>query len=143
MIDTESLSERLKKYLDSPEGRKSTTEYISKLKAKEAILDERIQLFREKIKDETSFNLIMDRVMSKQNRYDAKHYQTYQDKPLNLTSFIFEFASRYGSVIDPIDEFTENFPSSVYEYYNYQIGITHGQGSVLSIYKNKECIYRS
>lgn len=62
----------------------------------------------------------MDRVMSKQNRYDAKHYQTYQDKPLNLTSFIFEFASRYGTFIDPIDEFTENFPSYVYEYYNYK-----------------------
>ena len=48
-----------------------------------------------------------------------------------------------GTEIEPIDGFTENFSSMIYNYYGYQFAITHGQGSVLSIYKDKELIYRT
>jgi hypothetical protein len=56
---------------------------------------------------------------------------------------LWELASSEGTEIEPIDGLTENFSSMIYNYYGYQFAITHGQGSVLSIYKNKELIYRT
>lgn len=130
-------------YMKSPEGQKAMSDYFEKLAQKDAIERERAQRIKEHFSDETSFDTLMQFVLTKQNKYDARHYRTYSERALHLTNLLWELASSEGVEIEPIDGLTENFSSMVYDYYGYQFAITHGQGSVLSIYKNKELKYRS
>jgi len=130
-------------YMKSPEGQKSMEIYFEKLAQRDAIERARAQRIKEHFSDEISFDHLMKRVLEKQNIYDARHYRTYTERPLHIVNLLWELTSSEGTLIDSIDGFTENFTSMVYNYYGYQFAITHGQGSVLSIYKNKELIYRS
>ena len=143
MSDFKSLAQRLKEHLESPEGQKSMEDYFNKLTEKDAIERARAQRIKEHFTDETSFTTLMEFVLKKQEKYDARHYKTYSERPLHVTNLLWELASNEGKEIDAIDGLTENFSSMVYDYFGWQFAITHGQGSVLSIYKNKELIYRS
>lgn len=130
-------------WMKSPAGQKSMEEYFEKLAKKEAIERARAQRIKDHFTNAKEFDQIMQRVLKKQEIYDARHYKTYSERPLHVTNLLWELASSEGNEIDPIDGLTESFPSGIYDYFGYQFAITHGQGSVLSIYKNKECIYRS
>ena len=130
-------------WMKSPAGQKAMEEYFEKLAKKDAIERARAQRIKDHFTDAKEFDQIMQRVLKKQEIYDARHYKTYSERPLHITNLLWELASSEGNEIDPIDGLTENFPSGIYDYFGYQFAITHGQGSVLSIYKNKECIYRS
>ena len=143
MLEIKSLAQRLKEHLESPEGQKSMEDYFNKLAEKDAIERARAQRIKEHFTDETSFTTLMEFVLKKQEKYDARHWSTYSERPLHVTNLLWELASSEGKEIDPIDGLTENFSSMVYDYFGWQFAITHGQGSVLSIYKNKELIYRS
>lgn len=141
--DLRSLAQRMKDWLDSPEGRKSADDYFEKLKKKEEVLEKRCERIKTHFSDNQSFDSLMSRILEKQEKYDKRHYYTYTERPLHITDLVWELASSEGTPIEPVDGLTENFPSAIYEYFGYQFAITHGQGSVLSIYKNKECLYRS
>jgi hypothetical protein len=130
-------------WMKSPAGQKSMEEYFEKLAKKDAIERARAQRIKDHFTNAKEFDQIMQRVLKKQDIYDARHYKTYSERPLHVTNLLWELASSEGNEIDPIDGLTESFPSGIYDYFGYQFAITHGQGSVLSIYKNKECIYRS
>lgn len=130
-------------YMKSPEGQKSMEVYFEKLAQKDAIERARAQRIKEHFSNEISFDHLMKRVLEKQKIYDARHYKTYSERSLHVTNLLWELASNEGTEIEPIDGFTENFSSMIYNYYGYQFAITHGQGSVLSIYKDKELIYRT
>lgn len=130
-------------WMKSPAGQKSMEEYFEKLAKKDAIERARAQRIKDHFTNAKEFDQIMQRVLKKQEIYDARHYKTYSERSLHVTNLLWELASSEGNEIDPIDGLTESFPSGIYDYFGYQFAITHGQGSVLSIYKNKECIYRS
>jgi hypothetical protein len=138
-----SLAKEMLDYMKSTEGQKSMEDYFEKLKQKDAIERARAQRIKEHFSNEISFDHLMKRVLEKQNIYDARHYRTYSERALHVTNLLWELASSEGTEIEPIDGLTENFSSMIYNYYGYQFAITHGQGSVLSIYKNKELIYRT
>ena len=82
-------------------------------------------------------------ILVKQEKYDNRHYDTYTDRPLHIMDLMWEIASLKGVEIEQLDGLTENFPSVIYDYYGYQFAMTHGQGSVLSVYRQKELRYRS
>ena len=130
-------------YMKSPEGKKSMEDYFEKLAKKDAIERARAQRIKDHFSNEISFDHLMKRVLEKQRIYDARHYKTYSERSLHVTNLLWELASSEGTEIEPIDGLTENFSSMIYNYYGYQFAITHGQGSVLSIYKDKELIYRT
>jgi hypothetical protein len=132
-------------YMKSPEGQKSMENYFNKLAQRDAIEQARAKGIIERwgVCDDATFDDLMLTILEKQKKYDKRHYSTYTDSTLHILNLMWEIASKEGVEIDPIDGLTENFSSMVYDFYGYQFAITHGQGSVLSIYKNKECIYRS
>ena len=132
-------------WFDSPEGQKSLEDYINKLAAKDRIMQERIQKIKQRynVCDDATFDDLMLFIFEKQEKYDKKHWKTYTDRPLHVLNLMFELASSEGTEIDPIDGLTENFPSMVYDYLGWQFAITHGQGSVLSVYRQNELRYRS
>ena len=88
------------------------------------------------------YYLMLD-ILVKQEKYDQRHYDTYTDRPLHIMDLMWEIASLKGVEIEQLDGLTENFPSVIYDYYGYQFAMTHGQGSVLSVYRQKELRYRS
>jgi len=86
--------------------------------------------------------LMLD-ILEKQEKYDKKHWAAYTDRSLHIMNLMWELASANGTEIESLDGLTENFPSMIYDYYGYQFAITHGQGSVLSVYRQNELRYRS
>jgi hypothetical protein len=143
--ETKSLAQRLKEHLESPEGQKSMEDYFNKLTLRDAIERARAKKLLEMygVCDDSTFDYLMLDILKKQKKYDEKHWATYTERPLHIMNLMWEIASSEGKQIDPIDGFTENFASMVYDYYGYQFAITHGQGSVLSVYRQNELRYRS
>jgi hypothetical protein len=140
-----SAAEKMLEYMESPEGEKAMKEYFHKLMERERITIERAEKLLEwyGVCDDSTFDYLMIDIFVKQERSDQQHYDTYTDRPLNIMNLMWEIASLKGVEIEPLDGLTENFPSVIYEYYGYQFAITHGQGSVLSVYRQKELRYRS
>ena len=138
-----SLAERLKEYLESPEGIKAADDYFDKLEKEQNLLNSRLQKIHEQFGSIEKFDEIVTRILEKQRKSDDKHWATYTDAPLCITNLIWEYGMSYGNEIEPINDFTESFPSHVTEHLGYQFSITHGQGSVMTIYKNKEILYSS
>jgi hypothetical protein len=141
MNANETLKQGLE-WMKSPEGKKSMEVYFAKLAQRDAIERTRAQRIKNHFTDETSFSTLMEFVLERQKVYDARHYKTYSERALHVTNLLWELASSEGNEIDAIDGLTESFSSMVYDYFGWQFAITHGQGSVLSIYKDKGLIYR-
>jgi hypothetical protein len=120
-------------------------DYFHKLMEREQILIGRAEklLQRYGVCDDSTFDYLMLDILEKQDKSDQRHYDTYTDYPLHIMNLMWELASLHGVEIGPIDGLTENFPSVIYDYYGYQFAMTHGQGSVLSIYRQNELRYRS
>ncbi len=138
-------AKKLLEFLETPEGEKTMVDYFRKLMEREQILIGRAEklLQRYGVCDDSTFDYLMLDILEKQEKYDARHYDTYTDRALHIMNLMWEIASLHGVEIEPFDGLTENFPSTVYDYYGYQFAITHGQGSVLSVYRQKELRYRS
>lgn len=132
-------------WMKSPAGQKSIEDYIQYLTEKDRIQMERAKklLVRYGVCDNSTFDYLMLDILVKQEKYDQRHYDTYTDRPLHIVNLMWELASTHGTEIEPLDSLTKNFSSMVYDYYGYQFAITHGQGSVLSVYRQNELRYRS
>ena len=132
-------------WMKSPEGEKAMVDYFTKLADRDRINLERANKLLERygVCDDSTFDYLMLDILERQIKYDALHYNTYTDRPLHSMDLMWELAQNYGTEIEPIDDLTENFPSYVFDYYGYQFAITHGQGSVLSVYRQNELKYRS
>lgn len=144
MNANETLKQGLE-WLKGPEGRKSMENYFNKLAQRDAIEQARAKKLLEMygVCDDATFDDLMLTILEKQEKYDARRYSTYAERPLHIMNLMWEIASKEGVERDPIDGLTENFPSMVYDFYGYQFAITHGQGSVLSIYRQNDLRYRS
>jgi len=144
MNANETLKQGLE-WLKGPEGQKSMEEYFDKLSQRAATEQARAKKLLEmyRVCDDSTFDYLMLDILEKQKKYDERHWSTYAERPLHLMNLMWEIASKEGVEIDPIDGLTENFPSMVYDYYGYQFAITHGQGSVLSVYRQNDLRYRS
>ena len=138
-------AKKLLEFLETPEGEKSMVDYFHKLYEREQILIGRAEklLQRYGVCDDSTFDYLMLDILVKQEKYDQRHYDTYTDRPLHIMDLMWEIASLKGVEIEQLDGLTENFPSVIYDYYGYQFAMTHGQGSVLSVYRQKELRYRS
>ena len=132
-------------WMKSPAGLKRVEDYFKKLAEKDRIQMERANKLLERygVCDDSTFDYLMLDILDKQSKYDERHYNTYSDKPLHIMEMMWELAQINGTQIDSIDGLTENFPSVVFDYYGYQFAITHGQGSVLSVYRQNDLRYRS
>lgn len=132
-------------WMKSPEGENAMVDYFTKLAEKDRIQLERANKLLERygVCDDSTFDYLMLDVLNKQEKYDKRQWALYNDGPLHIMNLMWELAQEYGTEIEPIDGLTENFPSYVYDYFGYQFAITHGQGSVLSVYRQNDLRYRS
>lgn len=139
------MFEKLKEWLNQPENIEKTKFYFNKIKINKETRISRANRLLEwyGVCDNATFDELMLVLLDKQKTYDARHYRTYTERPLNIIGAIWELVQQDGVAIEPFDDFTKNFPSAIYNFNGYQFGITHGQGSVLSIWRQKDLRYRS
>lgn len=94
--------------------------------------------------DEKSFDVLMEKIISKHNdRWsDACQSNGIEPHPWQILYAVFDIAEEEGKEIEPLDSFTKNFPSMLWEHMGWTFAVTHGQGSVASIYRGEDLIYR-
>jgi hypothetical protein len=108
--------------------------------------DVRIQLRVKKLyHDDESFNQLMLNIVKKDNQILNKRITKNEDQPSswNVLKIIMDIALAEGLEHIELDDLTREFPSRMSKYKGWTFGITHGQGSIISIYNpNDELIYR-
>ena len=136
--------DNFKDILNSEEGKNFVKLFVQKMAFNKTLRDNNIQRIKKMFKDKTTFDYLMNKII-------IKHDDKYMDKcykkgvmphPQNLLYAIFNLVEEESINIEPIDDLTKNFPSIIFDYNDWQFAITHGQGSVCSVYHKKELKYR-
>lgn len=140
-----NMLEKLKEFLDSEEGKVSMEKFAQKMEFKET----RNRLNRARMRkmfkgNQESFDVLMYKIIAKHDdAYEDHCYaKGYQPHPMNILDAIHQVADEEGTDHPPLDSFTESFPSDIVTYMDWQFAYTHGQGTVTSVYKNKELLLR-
>lgn len=136
------MLEKLKTLLDSPEVMNN---FFEKIKFKKELEKKHIEKIKKMFHDQETFNNLVNKILNKHdNDYVNKCYKNgYMPHPMNLLYSLFDLAELEGTVLtESLDGLTENFPSQIMEYMDWQFAITDGQGSICSVYYKKELKYR-
>lgn len=139
-----SMVEELKAHLESAEGKESMRKYVEKLIFRQDLKVRNAERVKKMFTDQASFDVLVNKILEKHNDNwkDHCYKKGVMPYPWELLYALFDLSEMQGKEIEPIDGLTENFPSSIFTYNDWQFAITHGQGSVCSVYYKKELIYR-
>jgi len=132
----------LEEYFESDEGKESLKEF--------GLNEERKKGNRERVKkffngNQELFDQLMINIEKRHDdRWDNVCYkQGCEPYPWEILYAVFNLAEAEGTELTkPLDSLTNNWPSDIYEYMGWQFAITHGQGSVMSVYHNKILKFR-
>jgi len=115
--------------------------YFKKKEKKKAVNTDRMRKF---FNDEESFSNLMERVIKKHDDrwVDVCYKKNVMPHPWHILYSIYDIVEKEGIEVKPLDGLTSCFPSVLIEYMNWTFAITHGQGSVLSIYRKGQLVYR-
>ena len=138
------MLEKLKAFLDSPEGEIAMQEFADEMNRKD---DREIanRLRMEKMfTDQESFDILMYKIcdMHDDTYKDSCYKKGYIPYPNNVLSAMMNVFEEHGEDMPPLDELTEKFSSELIEYRGWQLAYTYGQGTAISVYKNKELLVR-
>jgi hypothetical protein len=138
------MLEELKAFMESPEGKKAMEEFANEMQRKDEREENNRMRMRKMFSDKESFDSLMEKICAKHNdAYEDRCYaKGYMPHPMNILYAIHEVADEEGIDHPPLDDFTDSFPSDIVSYMGWQFAITYGQGSVTSVYKNKELVVR-
>lgn len=130
------MIDKLKAFLDSPEGQISTKEWGDKIVAENKRLADRIERFHHQHKDH--IDEVMERLITKYNskEYVNREYGLGYEPREPLFWFMLEYAKKHGVVC--VDEkYFNDFTGEAHYLGSYVIQVMHGQGSVIRIDKIK------
>lgn len=138
------MLQKLQEFLDSPEGQASIEKFAQDMAFKEELQNKQRIRMRKMYHDQESFDILMEKICAKHNDayVDRCYSRGYMPYPMNILGVIHDIADHEGVDHEPLDSFTEGFPSDIVTYMGWQFAVTHGQGSVTSVYKGKELIVR-
>ena len=129
-----SLAERLRKFLDTEEGKKSLEEFGKKLEREAEFKDRWIERFKDHSEDNLDF--VLEKLISKYNsdKYVRKEYSRGYEPREQLLWVAFNYAEKYGKECTD-EKYLNMFTGEAYYIGSYVIQIMHGQGSVIRIDK--------
>lgn len=138
------MVEKLRAFLETEEGKESIKKFAEKLSFETELKMRNIDRIKKMFNDQESFDNLVNKILEKHNDNwkDHCYKKGVMPYPWSLLYALFDLAEMQGKEIDPIDGLTENFPSSLFTYNDWQFAITNGQGSVCSVYYKKELMYR-
>jgi hypothetical protein len=103
---------------------------------------ERIRKF---FSDDESFEKTLIRILEKHDERwtDVCYAKSVQPHPWEILYSICNIVEDEGENVEPLDDFTKNWQSTLLKYRGYTFAWTNGQGTVMSIYnKDNELIFR-
>lgn len=135
----DSAIKKLKLYLESEEGQKSTQEYFDKIFKREEMEISQLLRFHEKYNDKNKFSKIVEKIISKydSDKYRNREYNLGREPMEDLYFFLYEYASKYGigSTDEEFEIHGNNFTSGLYKIHGYFFNLMCGQGSCILISK--------
>jgi hypothetical protein len=138
------MLEKLKAFMESPEGEIAMQKFGEEMKRKEERETANRLRMEKMFTDQESFDIIMHKIcdMHDDAYEDACYAKGYMPHPNNVLYAMMSVFEEHGSDTQPLDGLTESFPSELIEYRGWQIAYTFGQGTCISVYKNKELMVR-
>jgi len=94
--------------------------------------------------DEKSFNVLMNRIIDKDNeRLEGLTVDGYDPTPWNVMFVIMDIVQHEGKEVQPYDVLTRTYLSRTLEYMGWTFSMVHGENTITSIYNQEnELIYR-
>lgn len=140
-MSNKSMFEALKIYLDDPKNLEDMVSHFKNIQDRE---ERNISKIKKMFTNEASFDVLVNKILNKHTESwrDRCYKKGHEPYPWYLLYALFDLAEAEGIESEPLDGLTENFPSSIKTYYNWQFAVTHGQGSVCSVYYDKKLMYR-
>lgn len=136
----DSISEQLRKHLDSPEGQESIRKYFDDIDNKKKIGDKQVKKFH--IKFGNNLNEIIEKIIAKydSDKYVRREYKLGFEPREELYWFLLNYAKKYGTKITKrsskeLKSYLNMFTSEAYVISNYVIQRMDGQGSAVKIEK--------
>jgi hypothetical protein len=119
-------------------------EMIEHFKKKESVRRVNMDRMRKFFDSDESFGELVRRIISKHDTRwtDACYKNGIMPHPWNILYSVHDIVEAEGEEVKPLDGLTRNFPSVLIEYRGWTFAITHGQGSVLSVYEGETLVYR-
>jgi hypothetical protein len=135
--------EKLKAYLESPEGKEATKKYFGNLAKKDAIMKSRFEKFDMWLEDNDFDMLLYRLILEHDDDYREKCYHKgYEPFMTNKLQFVFDYVCDRGTQLKKIPkELRCPFAQAVWEFRGYYFEIVWGQGSFTAIY-NKDDMKR-
>lgn len=133
------LITRLKEYLESDEGKKSSEEYFGKIRNRQLMEDSQMERFHLKYDTSEKFSVIVEKIITKYDsaEYRDKEYKIGREPMESLFFFLFEYAGKYGREVnnEEYKKYGNTFTSGLYTIHDYYFNLMCGQGSVVHITK--------
>ena len=133
------LITRLKEYLESEEGKKSSEEYFGKIRNRQMMEDSQMDRFHLKYDTSEKFSAIVEKIITKYDsaEYRDKEYKIGREPMESLFFFLFEYAGKYGRKVNKEEykKYGNTFTSGLYTIHDYYFNLMCGQGSVVHITK--------
>jgi len=130
--------EKLKAYLDSPEGKAETEKYFSKLAEKQKLKEARYRRFEKWLEtndfDKLMYRLILEHGEEWREKCWHKGYEVYSNNKLSfVTSYVFDNLAPIS-----VPKLENMFPTEIRFFKGYYFRIMHGQGSVFDLYNGDD-----
>jgi hypothetical protein len=129
-----SLAERLRKFLDTEEGKKSLEEFGKKLEREAEFKDRWTERFKDHSEDNLDF--VLEKLICKydSDEYVRKEYSKGYEPREELLWVAFNYAEKYCKECTD-EKYLNMFTGEAYYIGSYVIQVMNGQGSVIKIEK--------
>lgn len=144
MSNVDDMIREMREWYESDEGKASLEKFAKKLAFEQDLKVRNAERIKKMFTDQKSFNKLVKAIIAKHDDrwVDGCYKKGVMPHPWELMYSLFDLSEIEGKECKPVDGFTDNFPSSIYAYKGWKFAVTHGQGSVCSIYYNKKLMYR-
>lgn len=135
---------KIKEYLESPEGKLKEERYFAELKVKKDIAQVRYSKI-EKYLESTSFDVLVQRLFSEHNEQycDNSYKKGIEPGPNNKMQLLFDYlGDRLSPISVPEIESELHFNTTIYFFKGYYFVIMYGQGCAYLFFNlNKKRIF--
>jgi hypothetical protein len=142
MTEEKSVFDQWKEMMSDPEFLEGMKKFFVE---KEELRERNIKRVCRFFSDDESFEKTLIRILEKHDERwnDVCHAKSVQPHPWEILYAICNIVEDEGEKVEPLDDFTKNWQSTLLKYREYTFAWTNGQGTVLSIYnKDNELIFR-
>lgn len=131
------MIEKLRAYLESPEGNASTKKYLDGIAKKDAIDRSRFLRFDKWLED-NDFDKLLNRLIQEHNDDYIKkcYHKGHMPTPNNKLNFVIGYVVNNHEPIR-VSELDCDFANEIYQFRGYYFQHIHGQGTITKIY-NKD-----